>query len=75
MRINVHGIETNEFVVVSFKARRKLIDKLDKLVESGVFPSRSEAIREAIVMLLKKYLPNSNLSEVTIKQPRRSMLK
>lgn len=61
MRIDIYGIETNEFIVISFKARKRLIDKLDRLVENGVFPSRSEAIREAINMLITKYA-NTNVN-------------
>jgi len=61
LRIDIYGIETNEFIVISFKARKRLIDKLDRLVENGVFPSRSEAIREAINMLITKYA-NTNVN-------------
>jgi len=33
----------------------EIIQRLDKLVEAGVFPNRSEAIREGIRQVLRKY--------------------
>ena len=45
----------NDTVVVTFKVRRELLDRLDELVKNGYFSSRSEAIRTAIVMLISTY--------------------
>ena len=63
VRVDVYGIDTDEFIVISFKARKNLIDKLDKLVEKGLFPSRSEAIRAAIAILLSKYVEEAGREE------------
>jgi len=43
----------NETVVVTVKVKQFLVDELDKLVEKGYFESRSDAIRYAIIQLLK----------------------
>jgi len=45
----------NDTVVVTFKVRRELLDRLDELVKNGYFSSRSEAIRTAIIMLINSY--------------------
>jgi Arc/MetJ-type ribon-helix-helix transcriptional regulator len=42
-------------VIVSFKAPADLVEQLDELVRRGVFNSRSEALRRALVMLVAKY--------------------
>ncbi len=63
----------NDTVVVTFKVRRELLDKLDELVKNGHFSSRSEAIRTAIIMLINTYnkeegdgkeLSKENLKEI-----------
>jgi len=54
LRIEFEGLTTDDLVVVSFKIKRSVIEKLDKLVDKGVFPSRSEAIRYAILILISK---------------------
>ena len=45
----------NDTVVVTFKVRRELLERLDELVKNGYFSSRSEAIRTAIIMLINTY--------------------
>ena len=42
-------------VIVSFKAPVELVEKLDDLVQSGVFRNRSEALRYALVLLVTRY--------------------
>jgi len=42
-------------VIVSFKAPADLVEQLDELVKKGVFSSRSEALRRALVLLVAKY--------------------
>lgn len=63
----------NDTVVVTFKVRRELLDRLDELVRNGHFSSRSEAIRMAIIMLINTYnkeegdgkvLSKENLKEI-----------
>ena len=41
-----------DIVVVTAKMPRELVEAIDKLVEYGIFESRSEAIRTAVKMLL-----------------------
>jgi len=50
----VPGIMT-QTVIVSFKAPLELVEKLDSLVEAGVFRNRSEALRYALVLLVTRY--------------------
>jgi len=45
----------NDTIVVTFKVRRELLERLDELVKNGYFSSRSEAIRTAIIMLINTY--------------------
>ena len=42
-------------LLVTFKAPRELIEEADKLVEAGLFSSRSEVLRYALSMLLTSY--------------------
>ncbi|OYT56669.1 MAG: CopG family transcriptional regulator [Desulfurococcales archaeon ex4484_217_2] len=42
-------------VVVSVKMPKELLRELDKLVEEGLFSSRSEAIRRGIALLIRNY--------------------
>jgi Arc/MetJ-type ribon-helix-helix transcriptional regulator len=42
--------------LISFKAPSAFLEELDELVRSGVYSSRSEAIRTAIRDLLKREL-------------------
>ncbi len=42
-------------LLVTFKAPRELIEEADKLVEAGIFSSRSEVLRYALSMLIMKY--------------------
>lgn len=46
-------IRPNDTVVLTVKVKQFLVEELDKLVEKGYFESRSEAIRYAIIQLLK----------------------
>ena len=43
---------SKEVVVVTVKMPKELVEALDKLVEYGIFESRSEAVRTAVKMLL-----------------------
>jgi len=42
-------------VVVSVKVPKEMIKEIDKLVDEGVFSSRSELIRRALAILITKY--------------------
>jgi len=42
-------------IPVTIRLPRKVIEELDKLVAMGIYPSRSEAIRDAIRRLLIYY--------------------
>jgi len=42
-------------LLVTFKAPRELIEEADKLVEAGIFSSRSEVLRYALSMLIRRY--------------------
>lgn len=42
-------------VTVTFKVPSEVIEKLDALIASGVFSSRSEALRRALILLLRQY--------------------
>jgi len=46
---------TSRVLLVTFKAPRELIEEADKLVEAGIFSSRSEVLRYALSMLIMKY--------------------
>ena len=61
------AIETQEVVekkqkrekmeLISFHLPKYYVDELDYLVRQGVYPSRSEAIRDAIRLLLEHFKP------------------
>ena len=51
----------NETVVVTVKVKQFLVEELDKLVEKGYFESRSDAIRYAIIQLLKNIKSQRNI--------------
>ena len=40
---------------VSLRVSKPVLGRIDGLVEEGKFPSRSEAVREAIVEMLVRY--------------------
>ena len=40
---------------ITLRLPRRILGKIDGLVEKGKFPSRSEVIREAIIELLVRY--------------------
>ncbi len=42
-------------LLITFKAPRELIEEADKLVEAGLFSSRSEVLRYALSMLINNY--------------------
>ncbi len=42
-------------VVVSVKMPKELLKEIDRLVEKGIFTSRSEAIRRGIALLIRNY--------------------
>ena len=50
------GKGTNVMELISVHIPKQILEELDELVRQGVFPSRSEAIRTAIRMLLAKEL-------------------
>jgi len=39
---------------VQVRLTKEFINKLDSLVEKGIYPTRSEAIRDAVRRLIKK---------------------
>ena len=42
--------------LVAFKVPRRLLELLDRLIDAGVFDSRSEAVREAVRRLVAEYI-------------------
>jgi Arc/MetJ-type ribon-helix-helix transcriptional regulator len=44
-------------IIISMHMPKKMIEELDALVEKGIMPSRSEAIRYAVVFLLNNLNP------------------
>ena len=42
-------------LLITFKAPRELVEEADKLVEAGLFSSRSEVLRYALSMLINSY--------------------
>lgn len=40
---------------ISLRISKRMLGRIDGLVEEGKFPSRSEAVREAIIKLLARY--------------------
>lgn len=49
--------------LISFHLPKPLFDIVDNLVRQGVYPSRSEAIRDAIRLLLEKYFGHRHEAE------------
>ena len=48
-------MEYEKAVITTVTLPKSLVMKIDRLVTKGVFPSRADAIRYAVEMLLKKY--------------------
>ncbi len=42
-------------VILTFKVPSELAERLDDLIARGIFNSRSEALRRALIMLLREY--------------------
>ena len=42
-------------VTISLKLPKKILELIDELVREGLYPSRSEVIRTAIIKLLREY--------------------
>jgi len=42
-------------VVVTVKVPREMVEEIDRLVQLGLFASRSEAIRRAMALLIRKF--------------------
>ncbi|HIQ03746.1 MAG TPA: ribbon-helix-helix protein, CopG family [Desulfurococcales archaeon] len=42
-------------VILSVKVPKEIVEEIDKLIKSGIFSSRSEAIRRAMALLIKEY--------------------
>lgn len=55
--------KTGRTAIVSFHIPVHILNAIDKLVEMGVFNSRSEAIRLAIYNLLREYSALNSLSQ------------
>ncbi len=53
-------------VLVTFHIPIPLLRELDRLVEEGKFPSRSEAIRHAIIQLLARERQRTQIHEVLV---------
>jgi Arc/MetJ-type ribon-helix-helix transcriptional regulator len=47
-------------VLISVHIPKPLLDIIDDLVRQGVYPSRSEAIRDAIRLLLQHFKDNNH---------------
>ena len=50
------GSENSRTTIVSFHIPTHLLKAVDELVEKGVFTTRSEAFRTAIVLMLRDYV-------------------
>jgi Predicted transcriptional regulators containing the CopG/Arc/MetJ DNA-binding domain and a metal-binding domain len=48
-------MKESKLTLISLKIPMALLKEVDELVEKGVFVSRSEAIREALKLLLSRY--------------------
>ncbi len=44
-----------ETIIVTFKAPRQLIEEVDKLVNMGLYNSRSEVFRHALALFLSSF--------------------
>ncbi len=53
-------MKRSKSVLVTCKIPRELINAIDKMVEEGIFTSRSEAIRYAIGSLIASGVPSIN---------------
>ncbi len=42
-------------VILSVKVPKEIVEEIDRLIKNGVFSSRSEAIRRAMALLIRKY--------------------
>jgi len=60
--------EDKDMILVTVKMSEIYVNGLDKLVEIGMYPSRSEAIRVAIRDLLRRELWPENGSPILKKQ-------
>jgi len=56
-------------ITISVKLPEWMIKLIDDLVHQELYSSRSEFIREAIRLHLKKYLNNINQSEIYVSIP------
>ena len=59
--LEVKLVKPNDTVILTVKVKQFLVEELDKLVEKGYFESRSEAIRYAIMQLLKSIKEQKDL--------------
>ena len=48
-------IGNQRMVTITFWIPKALLEMVDKLVETGIYPSRNEAIRHALSKFLAKY--------------------
>jgi len=53
-----------EMVLISVHFPRQMLQQLDELVSKGVFPSRSEAVRYGVMMLLSLFSNGSSASSI-----------
>ena len=51
--------QKEDMILITFHITRQQLIKLEKLVDEGLFPSRSEAIRCAVREFLDKYYNNA----------------
>ena len=42
-------------VILSVKVPKEIVEEIDRLIKYGIFSSRSEAIRRAMALLIRKY--------------------
>jgi len=49
------GYVMKETIIVTFKAPRQLIEEVDKLVNMGLYNSRSEVFRHALALFLSNF--------------------
>ena len=46
-------------ITISLKLPKKMLELIDELVREGLYPSRSEVIRTAIILLLRREFRNA----------------
>lgn len=59
-------------VPVQIRINRKMIDKIDQLVEAGVYSNRSEVIRDATRRLVIEMAGRNGMREIPLEEVRKN---